>query len=75
MKAESRLGSPPSVIPVKKRKKSKEEKKSPALFINQPTGEQSYAMAPDKKDNKRKGKLLSISKYMIFFFFEFYTNN
>ena len=66
MKAESRLGSPPSVIPVKKRKKSKEEKKSPALFINQPTGEQSYAMAPDKKDNKRKGKPTLINKCIVF---------
>ena len=66
MKAESRLGSPPSVIPVKKRKKSKEEKKSPALFINQPTGVLNYAMAPDKKDNKRKGKFVPINKCMIF---------
>lgn len=59
MKAESRLGSPPGVIPVKKRKKSKEEKKKslPHLLLvcNQPSRVQNYAMAPDKKDNKRKG--------------------
>lgn len=59
MKAESRLGSPPGVIPVKKRKKNqKRKKKTPALFIYQPKGVQNYAMTPDKKDNKRKGKLL-----------------
>lgn len=53
------MGSPPGVIPVKKRKKSKEEKKKslPHLLLvcNQPSRVQNYAMAPDKKDNKRKG--------------------
>lgn len=70
MKAESRVGSPPSVIPVKKRKKSKEEKKSLPHFLlvcNQPSRVQNYAMAPDKKDNKRKGKPALINKCMVFY--------